>query len=368
MKVAFVGTRGIPARYGGFETAVEELATRFVEHGFECVVYCRNGDPSVTEFRGVELVHLPAVRRKSVETLLHSFVSVLHVLRRPVDVVLLFNGANAVFIPLLRLRRIPAAVHVDGLEWKRAKWSGLARRWHLIGERLAVRFADAVVADAPGIARYYRQRHDADTVELTYGANVLEDPGSDLLGDLGLEPDGYHLVVARFEPENHIPMIIEGFVASCATMPLVVVGREEFGESHTAEVRAAAGDDPRVRFIGAVWFQEQLDQLYANARTYLHGHSVGGTNPSLLRAMGAGVATVMYDVEFNRDVAGDAGRYFASPDDVAKELEAAEADPAAARERGDAGRRRIAEAYRWDDVVLGYERLCSDLFGTRVRP
>lgn len=361
MKVAFAGTRGIPARYGGFETAVEEIAARFADRGVDAVVYCRNAPDRLPTHRGVALVHLPAVRSKSLETLSHTFLSVLHLLRRPVDVVLLFNGANAVFAPLLRARGMPTAVHVDGLEWKRAKWSAPARLWHKLGERAAVRFADAVIADAPGIARYYRDRYGAATELLTYGAPVLRDVGDSRIAELGLARHGFHLVVARLEPENHVDLIVEGYARSDAALPLVVVGEAPFADEHVRAIHASAAGDDRVRFLGAVWDQALLDELYANALTYLHGHSVGGTNPSLLRAMGAGAGVVAFAVDFNEDIVGEHGRYFSGPEEVALAVEQAEADPEAVRAGGEAGQGHVAAHYRWDDVADGYVELCRRL-------
>jgi glycosyltransferase involved in cell wall biosynthesis len=369
VKVAFLGTRGVPARYGGFETAVEEIARRFIEQGIEPLVYCRNSVDRPAEHDGIHLVHLPAIHRRSLETLSHTFLSVLHLMRHPVDAVLLFNGANSVFVPLLRARGMPTAVHVDGLEWERSKWSRWGRQWHRFGERAAVRFGSAVIADAPGIARYYRERHGAETVEVTYGAPVLRDVGDDRLAALDLEPGGYHLVVARLVPENHVDVIVDGYLRSSAGLPLVVVGGATYGAAHLEDIRRCAADDPRVHLIGAVWDQEELNQLYANARTYLHGHSVGGTNPSLLRAMGAGAAVIAWDVEFNRDVLRTHGSYFSDADQLAVELERAEADATWACVAGEAARAHVETHFRWDDVASGYADLCRSLVsGTVISP
>jgi glycosyltransferase involved in cell wall biosynthesis len=368
MRIAMLGTRGVPARYGGFETAVEEVGRRLADRGHRVVVYCRTEKSAVArpdEYLGMKLVHLPAARKRALETLSHSALSVAHLSAHRTDAALVFNAANALLLPALRAARIPVATHVDGLEWKRAKWGPVGQRYYRLAESLAVRWSDALIADAEGIARYYRDEFGAPTELLTYGAPLI-DVRDDRLAELGLEPGGYHLAVARFEPENHVDVIVEGYVRSNATKPLVVVGSAPYSDAYTARVHAAA--DGRVRFLGGVWDQEQLNQLYANACTYLHGHSVGGTNPSLLRALGAGAAVLAFDVDFNREVVSDAGRYFVSPADLAALLDAAEADPPAVRARG-ARARELAKNYDWDDVAAGYEaltlRLANREFPTR---
>lgn len=360
MRVALIGTRGVPARYGGFETAVEEIGRRLADRGHEVVVYCRGAvEPRPDRYLGMELVHLPAARRKSLETLSHTLLSVAHLVRqrRPVDAAIVFNAANAPFLPLLRLRRVPTAVHVDGLEWRRSKWRGAGQRYYRSVEALSVRWADALIADAVGIADYYTEEFGAPTELLRYGAPIQDSPGRSRIGDLGLEPGGYHVVVARFEPENHVLEIVRGYAASRASLPLVVVGSAPYSDGYTADISAIAEADPRIRLLGGVWDPELLDELYGNALTYLHGHSVGGTNPSLLRAMGAGTAVIAYDVNFNREVLGDTASFFTSADDVAALLQAAESDPTAMHREGSLLRERARADYRWDAVADGYEDL-----------
>jgi glycosyltransferase involved in cell wall biosynthesis len=368
MKIAMVGTRGVPARYGGFETAVEEVGRRLVDRGHSVVVYCRNGDNDRPETHlGMQLVHLPAARKRSLETLTHTALSVGHLVAHRTDAAFVFNAANAPLLPLLRAARIPVATHVDGLEWKRAKWGGAGRRYYRAAEALAVRWSDELIADAQGIADYYRHTFHARTTLLSYGAPLIA-PGSDRLAELGLSPRGYHLVVARFEPENHVDVIVDGYRRSASDKPLVVVGSAPYADEYTRRIHELADD--RVSFLGGVWDQQQLDQLYANCFTYLHGHSVGGTNPSLLRAIGAAAAVIAYDVDFNREVVAEAGRYFGDATDVARLLEAAESDPAAVALEGKrAG--ELAEQYDWDDVASGYEELAARLVSGRfhrVRP
>jgi glycosyltransferase involved in cell wall biosynthesis len=365
MHIALIGTRGVPARYGGFETCVEQVGLRLVKAGHEVVVYCRSTGATKndereypTEFCGMRLVHLPALHRKSLETLSHTAASVAHLMTHPVDAAIVFNSANAPFIPVLRARGIAVATHVDGLEWKRSKWQGAGRRYYRLAESMAVRWSDALVADAQGIADYYQAEFGAATDLIAYGAPIVSGDRPDLLAKIGLRPHEYHLVVARFEPENNVDLIVDGYRRSAAKLPLVVVGAAPYADDYTARVHGLA--DERVRFLGSVWDQDLLDQLYASSHTYLHGHSVGGTNPSLLRAIGAGAATIAFDVVFNREVVREAGRYFRTADDVAAELERAEAAPDETRRLG-RWAQRCAHRYNWDDVAGRYEQLCVRL-------
>lgn len=367
MRIALLGTRGVPAQYGGFETAAEEIGRRLVESGHEVTVYCRNPGQTETEYLGMRLVNLPALRHRATETLSHTALSVAHaVVRDHPDVAFVFNAANAPLVPPLKAARIPVAIHVDGLEWQRAKWGRRAAAYYRWAESRSAKWGDAVIADAVGIADHMRAAHGVESVFIPYGAPIIS-PGPERLAEVGVTPRGYHLVVARFEPENHVREIVEGYVASACSQPLVVVGDAPYAAAYRAQVRAAAGDDPRVRFLGSVWDPELLDCLYAHATTYLHGHSVGGTNPSLLRAIGAGAPVVAWDVSFNREVAREAGRYAADPAGFARACEEAEADPAATAARGLAGQEDVSQRYRWDDVAAGYEQLAQDLAQRRNR-
>ena len=367
LRVALVGTRGVPARYGGFETAMEEVGRRLVARGHDVTVYCRNGnsgeatDPD--EHLGMRLVHLPALRHRSLETLSHTLLSATHVAFSPhrYDAVIMCNGANSVALPLFRAAGTPVAVNVDGLEWRRSKWGRTARRYYRAAEGLSVRWADALVADARGIADYYWWEFGAGTREIPYGAPDLSDTRTDRLAELDLRPDGYHLVVARFEPENNVTFMIEGYLRSQARLPLVVVGSNPYPTEYAREVEHLAARSSHIRLLGGVWDQDLLDQLYKGALTYLHGHSVGGTNPSLLRAMGAATATVAYGCTFNREVAGEHGIFAATSDEVAVAITEAEEFPVAMRYRGAGLADRARERYTWDAVTDAYEQLCYEL-------
>ncbi|MEY9954269.1 DUF1972 domain-containing protein [Leifsonia sp. EB34] len=364
LRVAMIGTRGVPAAYGGFETAVDEIGRRMAADGAEITVYCRTkkGAERPSSYAGMRLVHLPALRSKTLETLSHTGLSVLHaVLRRRYDAAFVFNAANSPFLPVLRLARVPVAVHVDGLEWKRGKWGRVGRKYYRVAESLAVRWADALIADAQGIADYYDREFGVGTTLLTYGAKAIDAAPDRRLLDLGVEPGAYHLVVARFEPENHVDLIVDGYRRSSARLPLVVVGSAPYAAEYSRRIAALAEGDERIRMLGGVWDQELLDQLYANALTYLHGHSVGGTNPSLLRAMGAATAVVAYDVDFNREVAGPDARYFADADGARASVEAAEEKPETTKSAGSRLQDRALQRYDWSLVARGYTDLAVHL-------
>lgn len=366
MRIALLGTRGVPAQYGGFETAVEEVGARLVAAGHAVTVYCRNPGQSLVEHRGMRLVNVAALRRRSLETLSHTALSMLHLVlgqvmpSRRVDVAIVFNAANAPLLPILRVARVPVAVHVDGLEWQRAKWAGLGRRYYRWAERRSARSADAVIADAQGIADHLFLEYGVQSAMIPYGAPILE-ARTARLSELGLSERGYHLVVARLEPENHVDLIVDGYARAEALFPLVVVGSAPYPTPYVEDLRRAFAATPHVVALGSVWDQELLDQLYSGALTYLHGHSVGGTNPSLLRAMGAASPVVAFDVVFNREVTGGHAAFFTTANDVAQLLEKAESDVAAMVQVGEQGQRRAEQVYRWDDVAAAYLALAESL-------
>jgi glycosyltransferase involved in cell wall biosynthesis len=354
-----IGTRGVPAQYGGFETAVEEIGKRMVADGHRVTVYCRNPGQTQTEHLGMELVNLSAMRKRSLETLSHTGLSVAHAVRHRPDAAVLFNAGNAPYIPVLKTARVPTAVHVDGLEWKRAKWQGFGARYYRWAERAAARSGLPLIADAQGIADHLRDTYDVDSHVIPYGAPIL-DPGHDRLAELELAPRAYHLVVARLEPENHVDVIGRGYADAASPHPLVVVGSAPYADAHVTEIRTAAGNSD-TRFVGAVWDQDLLNQLYAGSLSYLHGHSVGGTNPSLLRALGCAAPVTAFDVNFNREVTAGHARFFGDASAVAAAIKADDADPASAIGRGRVGQDHAAVTYRWDDVAESYLRMLSGM-------
>ena len=364
-----MGTRGVPALYGGFETAVEEIGKRLVTRGYDVTVYCRNPGQTITTYEGMTLVNAPALRHRMAETLSHTTASTAHaIVRDHPDVVLLLNAGNAPLLKPLALAGIPTAIHLDGLESKREKWRGMGARYYRWAERASVKWGVEVIADAQAIADHVQRVYGRTCVVIPYGAEVI-DPGIDRLGELDLAPRGYHLIVARFEPENHVLDAVHAYRESRETRPLVVVGSAPYSQWYVDKVREAARSDPRIRFTGGIYDQGLLDQLYANGVAYIHGHSVGGTNPSLLRAMGAGAPVLAYDVEFNREVTAGNALFWADAAALTPLLDRiAEGDlDDRLRQLRGLGQQRVRDAYQWDSVTDDYEALIGRLAARRRR-
>ena len=363
VKVSLMGTRGVPALHGGFETAVEEIGRRLASRGYEVTVYCRNPGQRQTEYLGMTLVNAPALRHRMTETLSHTAVSTVHaIIKDRPDVVLLLNAGNAPLLRPLQVAGIPTAIHLDGLESKREKWRGAGARYYRWAERASVRWGDEVIADSQAIADHVKAEYGRDSVVIRYGAAIIS-PGSDRIAEFSPNQERYHLIVARFEPENHVLEAVAAYRLSAETRPLVVVGSAPYSHGYVEEVRAAAQEDPRIMFTGGIYDQQLLDQLYANARTYIHGHSVGGTNPSLLRAMGAGTPVLAYDVEFNREVTDGQAFFWATAPELTAIFNQSAGDGLDERfaEFTTNGIARIAAVYQWDSVTDEYEALIEGL-------
>jgi glycosyltransferase involved in cell wall biosynthesis len=353
-----VGTRGVPAMYGGFETAVEEIGTRLVGLGHDVRVYCRNRGQSATEYRGMELVNLPALRLKATDTLTHAALSLLHCRRHPVDAIAVFNAANA---PLRRLAgATPCAIHVDGLESRRGKWGRFGKSYFRWSERRAVRSFDTVITDADGIREYYQDEYGARPVVIRYGMPPpVQSPDLEFLQSLGVAPRAFHLVVARFEPENHVLEAVAAQSLREPRWPLIVVGDAPYSDRYKQELTDAA--DAGTRFVGSIWDQSHLDTLYATARTYIHGHSVGGTNPSLLRALAQCAPVLAHDNVFNREVAASGAEYWRDAAALAALMASAEQDDSCLRAAAHTRNVEMRSVYDWDAVAKHYAQVLESL-------
>jgi glycosyltransferase involved in cell wall biosynthesis len=372
LRIAVLGTRGIPAAYGGFETFAEQLAVRLAARGHAVTVYGRatNVDPALdgTEHRGVHLVVLSAPARKHLETVVHTLRSALHARRRGFDVALVCNSANFLALPLLRAAGVKTALAVDGIESERRKWGLVGRNFYRLAALLGPRWTDVVIADCHVIEEHIRARGVENVTMIAYGATPPATQATDQLVRLGVTRGGYVLYVSRLEPENNADVVIRGFLEADLPYELVVVGDAPYADQYKARLKQLAAQSSKVHFAGGV-YGEGYDQMRANAACYVQATDVGGTHPALLEAMAAGLAVIANDIPEHREVLGDAGWYYAKnqPADLARRLREVLAAPDAAGARarqGAAARARIAARYDWERVADAYEELAYRLTGT----
>lgn len=362
MKIAITGIRGIPACYGGFETFAEELAPRLAGRGHEVTVYGRSN--IITHpgpyYKGVRLTVLPTISHKYFDTVVHSFLSLVHAAFRDFDVVLLCNAANSPFCFIPRLAGKKLVLNVDGIERKRDKWNALGRLWYRMGELCATVFPHVAVSDALVIQRYYRETYGRDTVFIPYGADIAVTRTTEALDRFGLQPGAYVLYVSRLEPENNAHLVIEAFEKISTDKRLVIVGDAPYASEYIARLKSTR--DPRILFTGYV-FGRGYRELQSHAYCYVQATSVGGTHPALIEAMGSGGCVIANGTPENREVLADAGLIFEANDagDLKRRLELVLGGGVPVEELRRKSRQRIAEKYSWNAVVDAYETLFAGL-------
>ncbi|MCC6758922.1 MAG: DUF1972 domain-containing protein [Candidatus Omnitrophica bacterium] len=358
-KIAILGTRGIPANYGGFETFTEELSTRLVKRGYPVCVYCRRGNSDYKEpqYRGVKLITLSTIKHKYFDTIAHTFFSVWHVSFSDVKIIYMCNSINSIFAIVPRIFGKKVIINVDGLEWKRAKWNKLGKLAYQISEWISTIVGHVVISDSKAIQKYYMDRFKRETVNISYGAQKKDGATSDeILKKHGLQNRNYILYVSRLEPENNALIMLQAYAKVKTDMPLVIVGSAPYGKPYFQKLRETA--DERVKFLGGI-YGEDYYSLQSHAYIYLHGNEVGGTNPALLEAMVYSNCVVSIGVPFNREVVGDAGICFepGNVNDLQKKLFDLLADPVAVERYRTAAFERVNKLYQWDMVVDQYEEL-----------
>jgi glycosyltransferase involved in cell wall biosynthesis len=363
--VAIIGTRGYPSYYGGFETAVRKIAPYLVDQGWDVTVYGRDGatriddpdrDPRVrtVETRGVEV--------KSLSTLSYGLTASVDAWRTRPDVALVMNVANGFYLPMLRARGIRTLVNVDGIEWDRAKWGALAKTMFRGGARLTARHADDLVYDAHEIARRWRVDYGRDGIFIPYGG----DAPPELPIEPGFAHRGYALVVARFVPENTIPEFIAAAQEISQRIPVIIVGSSGYGGALDDRVAALAEANPSISWFGHISDDSRLLSLWQHAAVYFHGHSVGGTNPTLVQAMATGTPIVARDTVYNREVLGEGGRFCApDPRSIAKAVVDLATDPETQRAVSSLNFSRSRSEYTWEGVCARYESALRSLLNAK---
>jgi glycosyltransferase involved in cell wall biosynthesis len=360
-----LGTRGIPANHKGFETFAEKLAL-FLTDRWNVKVYCQHDVARVERrfrsetWHGIELIHVQVASTGPRATLEFDLHCILDSLRRK-GVCLVLGYNSAVFLPILRLLRRPILTNMDGIEWRRPKWSRAVRAWFWINEWIAAWTSHRLVADHPVIADHLATRRSRKAIAtIPYGGNPVVGAPEAPVRALGLEPDRYMVSIARIEPDNNILTIVKAFSNRHRGAKLVVLGTLDDSIAYHREVRAAASDE--VIFPGAIYEQATVEALRFHARAYLHGHTVGGTNPSLVEALWAGCPVIAHDNPFNRGTAGEAQAYFGTPEECERRIATCLADDEAVRRAREAARQQ-ATRFSWEDILSQYESELSALGG-----
>ncbi len=360
-----LGTRGVPANHGGFETFAERYALYLVERGWSVSVYCQEDVETITQpvrtdvWRGITRIFVQTTRKGGFGALDFDFKCVRDALTRPgVCLVLGYNGAA--FLPILRVFGRKIFTNMDGIEWKRPKWPLPVRAWFYVNEWIAAWTSQRLIADHPAIADHLATRRPRSAaVVIPYGGDPVGVAPVAPLAKLGLEAGKYLVSIARIEPDNNIATIVRAFSARPRGVKLVVLGKLDDDNAYHREVRAAASDE--VVFPGAIYDPEVVRALRRHARAYMHGHTVGGTNPSLVEALWAGNAVIAHDNAYNRWTAGAAAVTFSDDASCETAIGRVIADDTLVKRLGVAARKRAAEAFNWRDVLMAYERECVAL-------
>jgi glycosyltransferase involved in cell wall biosynthesis len=357
VKIAIIGSRGYPIVYSGYETFVKEVSERLVAQNIDVRVYCQKHlfTTRPKHVNGVELIYMPTVQTKSLNQLVHSFFSMIHACCSKVDVILVVNAANGPFGLISLLAQKKTLINVDGLEWLRPKWKGLGAAYFKFAGKLATLFYNTIITDAEAMRQVYLNTFKANSTVIAYGANIRHSKNPGLINQFGLTPNEYFLIVGRLIPDNNSDLILEGFKKAKSNKKLVIVGDVPYQDAYAQTMKANASD--QILFLGYVTDSEVLAELYHQSYAYLHGHEYGGTNPTMLKAMGYGCAILALDTVFNREMLenGQFGWFFQkTSDSVALYLQQAEHNPQAVQTLKEKARDGITQKYNWDEVTRAY--------------
>lgn len=365
MKIAFISTRGIPNNYGGFEQFAEYISVGLVRRGHEVVVYSPYFHPyREPDYKGVRIKHIYSPEKwmgSSVGSFFYDFLSLRDALKKEKFDIIYEAGYTSIvpayiWFNVKRIKYPLFTTNMDGLEYKRTKFNKWVQNFVFWEERMAVKHSHYLIADNMGIRDYYKEKYGKESKFLAYGADVHEDYDVDVLKEYGLEAGGYFIVVARLEPENNLFMAIEGYLASnqYGKHPLVVVGKTN--TPYGKYLMERYGRDRNIRFVGGIYDFRKLNSIRHYSYAYFHGHSVGGTNPSLLEAMASGCFILAHDNIFNRAVLGENALYYGSTDAATEMLDGIDqAVSAHKKEYTERNLEVIRRDYSWEKLVDEHE-------------
>jgi glycosyltransferase involved in cell wall biosynthesis len=311
LRIAMLGIRGVPANYGGLETVAEEVGARMVERGHRVTVYCRSHNSATDNdaYRGMTRIKLPSLREKHLDTPTHTAAASMHALTHRADVVHLFGVGNASWLPLLRLAARGAVISVDGMDWRRRKWSRPVRMMLERSSLLAIRGSSACITDSREVARYYVEKYGREPHYIAHGVDTRPITSRAALDTYGLDDRGYVLFVGRVTPEKGVYHLIEAFMGLETEKQLVIVGDGSGDAAYWKKLQIAAAGDDRVRLLGPV-YGEATRELFAHAYLYVQPSEIEGTALSLVEAMGYGNCVLVSNIAENLETVGDAGLSF----------------------------------------------------------
>ncbi|HJX83389.1 MAG TPA: glycosyltransferase [Candidatus Angelobacter sp.] len=362
LRIAILGGRGLPSTYSGTETFFVELAPRLVEKGHEVIVYCRRSlfHDRPSHYNGVRLIYLPSIETKNLGTLTHTLVSMIDVLHRGVDTMLVTNVANAFLCAIPRIFGKNCALNVDGIEWKRGKWGRLGKAYFRLSARLCgIILPRGIITDAQAMRKLYLDEFNTPSACIAYGGNIERSVNPDVVRQYGLDPGNYYLIASRLVPENNAALIVEGFRKAPTQRVLAIAGDANYKSQFIRDLKAHSGD--RVRFLGHVNRIDHVKELHCNAYAYLHGHMMGGTNPALVKALGYGNCILAHANPFNREVLDGYGLLFHDADDLADKIRLIESQPELAESYRRRASDRVRNVYNWDLITEQYEELFYQL-------
>lgn len=358
MRVAIIGSRGYPYVYGGFETFVKELSERLVKQDVEVHVYCQK-DLFINrpiEVKGIKLHYIPTLPQKSLNQIIHSFLSILHATFSKADVLLVVNLAAGPMGWIPKITGKKTMINVDGLEWLRPKWKGLGAKYFYFAAKLATKLYDKIITDAEAMRQVYLREFNKDSTVIAYGAPEFKKASEKGLERFGLEKGSYYLIVGRLIPDNNADLIIKGFLKSNSTKKLVVVGDVPYSDKYASDLKSMQNE--RLIFPGYVKDQEELMAIYQHAYAYIHGHKFGGTNPAMLKAMVNNCAILALDTVFNQEMLnnGEFGIFFKEDElDVSNALEHLESNPDKVKKLKEVVRFGLTDKYNWNSITTAYK-------------
>jgi glycosyltransferase involved in cell wall biosynthesis len=321
MKIAIIGTRGIPNHYGGFEQCAEYLALGLVKRGFEVIVYNSHNHPyQEKEWNGVQIVHCydPEEKLGTAGQFIYDLNCILDVRKRNCDVILQLGYTSSSIWGWLLPKKTVVTTNMDGLEWKRTKYSEKVKKFLLYAEFLGVKYSDHLISDSIGIQDYLKEKYKSASTYIAYGATLFENPDVSVLKEYNLLPNQYDMLIARLEPENSIEIILDGVVMANVSRPFIIIGNHE--TVYGNYLKDKFSNHRQIQFIGGIYNMEVLNNLRYYSNIYFHGHTVGGTNPSLLEAMSSNSLICANDNSFNKYILGNDAIYFQDANDVANQL------------------------------------------------